>query len=435
MDAPEHKINKTPVREWARVIESGAGFGAGVRDLTKYLTPAAFGYGTTAWLFAVTGPFLIYVNAAKQGNLSVVELNTWIFGGYFFCGLLTVVLSLYYRQPLLAAITIPGGVLVGTALTHLTFQEIIGAYFFTGALITALGVTGAVKRGMEWMPIPITMSMVAGVLLPFGMGIVTSLQQTPVLSTATLIAFVGVSLVTPLAKKFPPVLGAIVVGLLATAAIGDANWQLLSFQVAKPRLFAPTFTWSAAMELVIPLALTVVAVQNAQGMAILRNMGYQAPFNAVTVMCGMGSIIVAPFGSQSVCLAGPMTGIVTNPRVGPREGRYAAAIVTGVLWMVFGLLSPMATAISQILPSSLVGLLAGLALLEVLARCFAAAFGENFRLGALFTFIITISGVRLLNIGAPFWGLVGGILASVLLERQDFRNRIPWPSQAVSKSA
>jgi len=407
-----------------RGLETGPGFPGSTRELMKHLSPAAFGYGATAWLFAVTGPFLIYVNAAKQGNLSVGELNSWIFGGYFFCGLLTVVMSLYYRQPLLAAITIPGGVLVGTALTHLSFQEVIGAYLLTGVSIAALGITGAVRRGMEWMPMPITMAMVAGVLLPFGLGIVTSLQQTPLLASVTLIAFIGVSLVTPLARRFPPVLGAITVGLIFTSMVGEANWQLLSFQIADPSLFQPRFTWPAAMELVIPLALTVVAVQNAQGMAILHNMGYQAPFNAVTVVCGLGSLLVAPFGSQSVCLAGPMTGIVTNPRVGPAEGRYAAAIVTGLLWMVFGLLSPMATAISQILPSSLVGLLAGLALLEVLARCFAAAFGEDFRLGALFTFIITISNVRLLNIGAPFWGLVGGITVSLLLEQQAFTKRM-----------
>jgi len=404
-------------------LETGPGYAGSGRELMKYLSPAAFGYGATAWLFAVTGPFLIYVNAAKQGNLSLGELNSWIFGGYFFCGLLTVMMSLYYRQPLLAAITIPGGVLVGTALTHLTFQEVIGAYILTGVLIAALGITGAVRRGMEWMPIPITMAMVAGVLLPFGMGIVTSLQQTPLLASVTLIAFIGVSLVTPLARRFPPVLGAITVGLIFTSMVGEANWQLLNFQTADPSLFQPSFTWPAAMELVIPLALTVVAVQNAQGMAILGSMGYRAPFNAVTVVCGLGSLLVAPFGSQSVCLAGPMTGIVTNPRVGPAQGRFAAAIVTGILWMLFGLFSPMATAISQILPSSLVGLLAGLALLEVLARCFAAAFGADFRLGALFTFIVTISNVRLLNIGAPFWGLVAGIVISLLLERRDFKHR------------
>ena len=346
------------------MIETGFGIGAGIRDLPKSLTLSALTYGVTAWLFAVTGPFLIYVNAARQGNLSALELNSWIFGGYFVCGLLSVALSLYYRLPLLAAITIPGGVLVASALTHLRFEEIIGAYLVTGVLITAVGATGAVKRGMEWLPMPITMAMVAGILLPFGMGIITSLQQTPLVSGMTLIAYLSVSLVKPLARRFPPVLGAIIVGLIAVAAVGEANWRLLTFGIAEFKFFTPQFTWPAAVELVIPLALTVIAVQNAQGIAILQNMGYRPPLDAVTITSGVGSILVAPFGSQSVCLAGPMTGIVTNPSVGPKESRYAAALVTGILWMVFGLFSPMATALSQILPASLVNLLAGLALLE-----------------------------------------------------------------------
>jgi benzoate membrane transport protein len=405
------------------MIETGSGIGSSIRDLPKSLTLSAITYGVTAWLFAVTGPFLIYVNAARQGNLSTLELNSWIFGGYFVCGLLSVALSLYYRLPLLAAITIPGGVLVASALTHLRFEEIIGAYLVTGVLITVLGATGAVKRGMEWLPMPIAMAMVAGILLPFGMGIITSLQQTPLVSGMTLIAYLSVSLVKPLAKRFPPVLGAIIVGLIAVAAAGQANWRLLTFGIAEFKFFTPQFTWPAAVELVIPLALTVIAVQNAQGIAILQNMGYRPPLDAVTITSGVGSILVAPFGSQSVCLAGPMTGIVTNPSVGPKESRYAAALVTGILWMAFGLFSPMATALSQILPASLVNLLAGLALLEVLGSGFAASFGEKFRLGALFTFLITISGIRLLNIGAPFWGLVGGTFVSALLERQDFRNR------------
>ncbi|MDH3446045.1 MAG: benzoate/H(+) symporter BenE family transporter, partial [Deltaproteobacteria bacterium] len=284
------------------------------------------------------------------------------------------------------------------------------------------GLTRSIKRAMEWLPMPIAMAMVAGILIQFGLGIITSLQETPLISGVTLIAFLAVSMAQPLARKFPPVLGAIIVGLAATAALGKANWELLSFQVAQFNLFTPAFSWAAMLELVIPLALTVVAIQNAQGMAILRNMGYEPPFNAITVTSGVGSILVAPFGSQSVCLAGPMTGIVTSPGIGPMEKRYAAAIVTGLLWMLFGLFSPMATAMSRILPGSLVDLLAGLALLQVLGSSFAAAFGGNFRLGAVFTFLITISGVQIFNIGAPFWGLVGGCTVSLLLERRDFKS-------------
>ena len=405
------------------MIETGPGLRSSAKDLPHSVTLSAVAYGFTAWLFAVTGPFIIYVNAARQGNLSALELNSWVFGGYFVCGLLSIVLTLYYRIPLLAAITIPGGVLVASALSHLSFNEVVGAYVLTGVLITALALTGAVKKGMEWLPLPISMAMVAGILLPFGMGIITSLQQTPLISGISLSAFVCVSLVKPLARRLPPVLVAIALGLLATNAFGEANWRLLSFQTAQFNPVAPVFTWPAAAELVIPLAVTVVAVQNAQGIAILQNFDYQPPFNAITITSGVGSIIVAPFGSQSVCLAGPMTGIVTNPSIGPKDTRYGAAVVTGLLWMLFGLFSPMATALSQILPASLINLLAGLALLDVLGNCFAAAFGEKFRLGALFTFLITISGLRLLNIGAPFWGLIAGCVISFLLERQDFSTR------------
>jgi len=405
------------------MIESGRGFASSVRDLPKSLGLSAFTYGITAWLFAVTGPFLIYVNAARQGNLSAAELNSWIFGGYFICGFISVLLALYYRLPLLAAITIPGGVLIATALSHLRFQEVIGAYLITGVLIALLGVTTGIKRAMEWLPMPIAMAMVAGILLQFGMGIITSLRETPLISAVAFTAFLSVSLVKPLAQRFPPVLGAIIAGLLATTALGKADWQLVSFQTAQFTFYKPAFTWPAMIELVIPLALTVVAIQNAQGIAILRNMGYEPPFNAITVASGIGSILVAPFGSQSVCLAGPMTGIVTSPSIGPMESRYAAAIVTGFLWMLFGMFAPMATALSRILPGSLVDLLAGLALLQVLGDSFAAAFGSNFRVGALFTFLITISGVQLFNIGAPFWGLLAGSFISLLLERQNFRNR------------
>lgn len=401
-------------------IETGPGFRASFKDLPHHLTLAAVSYGATAWLFAITGPFLIYVNAAKQGNLPLAEFNSWIFGGYFICGLLTVLLTLYYRQPLLAAITIPGGVLTGAALTHLSFSEIIGAYLLTGVFITALAATEAVKRATDWLPKEITMAMVAAVLLPFGMGIVSAFKEAPLLSATTVSGFLAVSLMPKLAQKFPPVLGAIIVGLLTTTLLGQMSWQSIAFELADPIIFSPGFTIAAAAELVLPLALTVIAVQNAQGIAILTNMEYRPPVNAVTFMSGFGSIIVGIFGSQSVCLAGPMTGIVTSPKVGSKDGRYAAAVVTGILWMFFGLFAPMATAISQLLPPALIKLLAGLALLEVLTKSFSAAFSDKFRLGALFTFIITLSDIKLFNIGAPFWGLIGGTSIALLLEREDF---------------
>jgi benzoate membrane transport protein len=74
-------------------------------------------------------------------------------------------------------------------------------------------------------------------------------------------------------------------------------------------------------------------------------------------------------------------------------------------------------------PAAFIAVLAGLAMLRVLQSAFVAAFSTRFTLGALVTFVVTVADVTLLNIGAAFWGLIAGILVSLLLEREDFAAR------------
>jgi len=64
-----------------------------------------------------------------------------------------------------------------------------------------------------------------------------------------------------------------------------------------------------------------------------------------------------------------------------------------------------------------------LALLRILQAAFQTSFGNTFSLGALVAFLVTLAGIPVLNIGAPFWALVFGMLASLLLERDAFSKR------------
>jgi benzoate membrane transport protein len=59
-------------------------------------------------------------------------------------------------------------------------------------------------------------------------------------------------------------------------------------------------------------------------------------------------------------------------------------------------------------------------MLRVLQTAFNVAFRDRFTLGALVTFIVTVADVPIVEIGAPFWGLVIGYAVSRLLEPQDF---------------
>ena len=173
------------------------------------------------------------------------------------------------------------------------------------------------------------------------------------------------------------------------------------------------------VELVIPLAITVLVVQNGQGVAVLTARGHQPPVNAITVGCGIGSLIAAMFGAVSTCLTGPTNAIVASS--GETHRHYTAAIFLCLMAIAFGLMAPFFTRLLFATPPAFIATLAGLAMLRVLQTAFQASFREKFSFGALVCFLVTVADVPILRIGAPFWGLVLGLAASYLLERNDLK--------------
>jgi benzoate membrane transport protein len=74
------------------------------------------GYAANALIgiiFSATGPVAVILAVGIGGGLAPAELASWIFGVFFLNGLLTVLASWLYRQPLAFFWTIPGTVLVG----------------------------------------------------------------------------------------------------------------------------------------------------------------------------------------------------------------------------------------------------------------------------------------------------------------------------------
>src|SRR5246127_2858146 len=137
----------------------------GVRQVVSDFGVLYLSNGFIGWLFAVTAPVAIILAVGSGGGLSENEIASWIFAVFFVNGLISILFCWLYRQPLAFFWTIPGTVLVGQSLTHLTFQEVVGAYYATSALMLVLGATGWVKRAMQLAPMPIVMGMVAGVFL------------------------------------------------------------------------------------------------------------------------------------------------------------------------------------------------------------------------------------------------------------------------------
>jgi benzoate membrane transport protein len=373
-----------------------------------------------AFIFAASGPVAIILAVGTRGGLSEPDLASWIFGAFFLNGLLSIFFCWFYRQPLVFFWTIPGAVLVGPALGHLSFPQVIGAYVGCGLLMLALGLSGWVKRAMEAVPMPIVMGMVAGVFLRFGLDLVYAIRDDFWIAAPMAVAFLALSLAPRLAKAMPPVIGAMIVGGVMVAALGRFDAAAAgSFGIVHPNFYAPQFSWQAMLELVVPLAVTVLVVQNGQGIAVLRATGHNPPINSITAACGLWSIPAAFVGAVSTCLTGPVNAIITAS--GEKHRQYTAGILVGMFALGFGLFSPVFTHLLLATPRAFIGALAGLAMLRVLQTAFVISFRTNFSLGALVTFLVTVADVPIFNVGAAFWGLVFGFAVSWLLERDDFK--------------
>lgn len=373
-----------------------------------------------AFLFAASAPVAIILTASQQGRLAEADIASWLFGCFFVNGLISLGFCLVYRQPLVFFWTIPGTVLVGQALEHLSFAQVVGAYYATGALMVVLGLSGWVRECMSRLPMPIVMAMVAGVFLQFGLNLIFAIRDAVAIAAPMTAVFLLLSAFPRLARMMPPLIGALIVGVLTIALLGKFELNGMALvTLAKPNFYAPEFSWPALVELVLPLAITVLAAQNAQGFVVLEAAGHKPPVNAVTVACGIGSLIAASVGTVSTCLTGPVNAIISS--AGDKNKHYAAGVAVSLLALIFGIFSPVFTRVMLATPKAFIATLAGLALLRVVERAFVVSFNGAFTLGAAVTFLVTVANVPIFSIGAPFWAVLIGFLVSRALEHVDFQ--------------
>jgi benzoate membrane transport protein len=408
-----------------RVGSGEPGSGAFWRDLR----PAHAANALVAFLFAVSGPLAIILATGSKGGLSEADLASWVFGSLAINGVVSIAFSLRFRQPLVFFWTIPGTVLIGPALGHLTFPQVIGAYLATGVLMIALGMLGWVQRAMAAMPMPIVMGMVAGVFLQFGLDWVHAFAGDLGIAASMTAAFLAVSALPKLARWLPPLIAALVAGAAVMHQMGALTQDLSQVPLlAAPVFHAPELSWAAMVELVVPLAITVLVVQNGQGFAVLTAAGHAPPVDKIAVGCGAATLTGAIVGAVPTCLTGPVNAIISAS--GDRERQYTAGVLVGVLAILFGLFAPLLTRAMLATPPAFIATLAGLAMLRVLQSAFAIAFQGRFTLGALVTFLVTVAGIPVFNIGAPFWALIAGTAVSLVLERADWRTREAAPGAA-----
>lgn len=391
------------------------------KDLRQNINVNTASAALVASIFGCTGPVLNIISGATNGGLTYAQTISWIFAIYFFSGLVGIFLSLKYRQPISGAGTLPGAVLVAGSLTHFSLNEAIGAYLVANILVLILGTSGLIDKVMKWIPIPIVMAMIVGVMIRFATDMITSITISPVLAGSAILVFL---LSSRFLKKVPPVLTALIAAVLLAIFTSAFEIQSVQYSFMIPQLIMPAFSLEAILSIGIPLALLIICSENAQATGVLMAQGYKPPNSAMAIYGSVFGIIASIFGGHATNIAGTMTAICSEKEVGEKESRYASSVMNGVFFSTFGLLASVIVPFVIAMPIVIVNVVAGLAMLGILINSLKTAFSDSkFQMGAFFALIIGISGVNFFNISAPLWAILGGLLVSFIIEKDHFKLR------------
>ena len=391
----------------------------------KDLSLSAFVAGFVAVLVGFTSSVAIVFQAAQSFGATPAQITSWIWALGLGMGLCSLVPSLLLRKPVMVAWSTPGAAVLATAGAAGSFSmgEAVGAFMVCSLLVILVGATRGLERVADRIPMEIASALLAGVLARFGIQAFAAAQT----ALPLVLLMVGAYLVARRMAGRYAVVFTLVVGILWVLITGQMAWSMEPVRLAMPVFVAPQWSVSAIVSLAIPLFVVTMASQNLPGMAVIRASGYELPVSRLITMTGWASLVLAPFGAFALNFSAITAAICMGPEAHEdRLKRYTAAASCGAIYIVIGLFGALVTGLLTSFPKELVVAIAGIALLSTIGNGLASALrDERHREPALITFLVTLSGITLMDIGSAFWGVVAGSLALFVQQYKQSRSALP----------
>ena len=369
--------------------------------------------GFVAVLVGYASSAAIIWQAAVAAGASTTQIAGWMTALGIAMGVSTLLLTLWYRAPVLTAWSTPGAALLVTGLQGLTLPEAIGVFIIANALIVLCGVTGLFARLMQVIPHSLAAAMLAGILLRFGLEAFARLGDQFLLCGGMLLAWLVMKRIAP---RYA-IIAALIAGAVIALFEGDIVTSSFAMTPVLPTFIAPQFSLAHTVGIAVPLFLVTMASQNAPGVATMKAAGYDVPVSPLIIVTGLLALLFSPFGVYSICIAAITAAICQSPDAHPDAAkRWLAAAAAGMFYLLAGIFGSSITGMMAALPTSGIQMLAGLALLGTISGSLYQALNhENERDAAVVTFLVTASGLTLWGVGSAFWGLIaGGICYTVL---------------------
>ena len=370
------------------------------------------------------GTFILVFQAAKVAGLSPELTASWVWSVSIGVGVSGLFLSWKYRAPIITAWSTPAAAFLVVALATTPYAEAIGAYMISAAAFVLLGLSGYFEKLIRLIPPGIAAGLLGGILLQFGIGAFAGMSIDPLLVGLLIAAYLVL-------KRFSAryaVVGILVLGVVFLLSQGRVDLTGLSLQLATPVFTRPEFSLNALLSVALPLFLITLTGQYMPGMLVLRNDGYKTSANPIVTLTGLGSLLMAPFGSHAFNIAAITAAICTGKEASQDPSkRWIAGIAAGVFYILVGIFGVTLAAVFMAFPATFITTLAGLALLGTIGGSLASAMADaKSREAALITFLASAANITLLGIGGAFWGLLIGLVAYAVLN-----GRLPGRSAVV----
>ena len=359
------------------------------------------------------GTFILVFQAAKVAGLSPELTASWVWSVSIGVGVTGLFLSWVSRTPIITAWSTPAAAFLVVALSTTPYAEAVGAYMISAAAFVLLGLSGYFEKVIRLIPPGVTAGLLAGILLQFGIGAFGGMSLDPMLVGLLIVAYLVLKRLT---ARYA-VVGILALGLAFLMAQGRVDLSGLELQLAAPIFTRPEFSLNALLSVALPLFLITLTGQYMPGMLVLRNDGFNISANPIVTITGLGSLLMAPFGSHAFNIAAITAAICTGKQAHEEPSkRWIAGIAAGVFYILVGVFGVTLAALFMAFPATFITTLAGLALLGTIGGSLAGAMADaSSREASLITFLAAAANITLFGIGGAFWGLLIGLAAYVVL--------------------
>ncbi|MGQ3674221.1 benzoate/H(+) symporter BenE family transporter [Xanthobacter sp. TB0139] len=367
------------------------------------------------------GTFILVFQAARVAGLSPELTASWVWSVSIGVGLTGLFLSWRYREPIITAWSTPAAAFLVTALATTSYAEAVGAYILSAIAFIILGLSGYFEKVIRLIPPGIASGLLAGILLQFGIGAFEGASVDPVLVGLLIAAYVALKRIS---ARYA-VVGILLIGLVFLLLQERVDLSGLQLKFAMPIFTMPEFTLNATLSVALPLFLITLTGQYMPGMLVLRNDGFKTSANPIVTVTGLGSLLMAPFGSHAFNIAAITAAIATGREAHEDPAkRWISGIAAGFFYVLVGVFGVTLAAVFMAFPATFITTLAGLALLGTIGGSLAGAMADPAsREAALITFLASAANINMLGVGGAFWGLVIGLIAYAVLNGKLPRKR------------